>query len=70
MRYLEHAVGTLSELENANVLGRLLAHDGDIIEYLMANSTPGTYLTYAKLSNSFKGQVTQSALDIVLLQLG
>jgi hypothetical protein len=68
MRYLKHAVGTLSELENANVLGRLLAHDGDIVEYLITKGTPGSYLTYAKLSNSFKGQVTQSTLDTRILQ--
>ena len=68
MRYLEHAVGTLSELENANVLGHLLAHDGDIVKHLIANSTPSTYLTYAKLSNSFKGQVIQSTLDTHILQ--
>ena len=55
---VEHALGTLSELENANVLGHFLAYNGDIIEYLMANGTPSAYLTYAKLFNSFKEQVT------------
>ncbi|KAI0268433.1 hypothetical protein BGY98DRAFT_938225 [Russula aff. rugulosa BPL654] len=32
MRYMEQAIGTLSELENANILGRLLAHDGDVVK--------------------------------------
>ena len=30
MRYIEKAVGVLSELENANVLGHLLGHSQEI----------------------------------------
>ena len=35
MRYVEKAVGVLSELENANVLGRLLAHSQEITDRLL-----------------------------------
>jgi hypothetical protein len=68
MRYMEQAIGTLSELENANILGRLLAHDGDVVQYLCTHGNPRTYLAYSGLSNSFKGQVTRSALDTRVLQ--
>ena len=66
MRYIERAVGTLSELENANVLGRLLAYDNDIIMHILDNPIPipGAYLSYARLARSFKGKITHSALDI------
>ncbi|HSY76417.1 MAG TPA: hypothetical protein VK890_06150, partial [Bacteroidia bacterium] len=68
MCYMEQAIGTLSELENANILGRLLAHDGDVVQYLMENGNPRSYLAYAGLSNSFKGSVTRSAPDTRVLQ--
>ena len=65
---MEQAIGTLSELENANILGRLLAHDGDVVQYLCTHGNPQSYLTYSGLSNSFKGQITRSALDMRVLQ--
>ena len=72
MRYIEKAVGTLSELENANVLGRLLAHSQEITDRLMdwykqdfANTASGNPLTpFLTLADSFKGKITQSTLNV------
>ena len=71
MRYVEKAVGVLSELKNANVLGRLLAHSQEITDHLLKtcehdmlgphNNPLAPFLT---LTASFRGQITQSALDV------
>jgi hypothetical protein len=63
MRYLERAVEILSDLENANALGRILAHDGDILEFTMENLTPHAAFAYVKIASSFTGRTVQSALD-------
>jgi hypothetical protein len=39
----------LPSKEMTCILCNLLTHDGDIVQYLMTNGTPGTYLAYAKL---------------------
>ena len=67
MRYLEHSVCTLSELENANVLGHLLAHQ-DIFEMELVDAAPEPsdlrpYREFTRLAHGFKGYITNSALD-------
>ena len=71
MRYVEKAVGVLSDLENANVLGRLLAHSPEIEDRLFDTYKRDKSLRehnaltpFLTLANSFKGIVTQSALDV------
>ena len=64
-------VGVLSELENTNVLGRLLAHSQEITDCLLKtckrdmlgprNNPLAPFLTLAAL---FRGQITQSALNV------
>ena len=71
MRYVEKAVGVLSELKNTNVLGRLLTHSQEITDHLLKtcerdmlgphNNPLAPFLT---LTTSFRGQITQSALDV------
>jgi hypothetical protein len=68
MRYIERAVGVLSDLENANVLGRLLAHNPIIQDQLLSMDPADPYnyqamARYAPLAGSFQGDITQSALD-------
>jgi hypothetical protein len=63
MRYVERAVEVLTDLENANALGRILAHNGDILEYTMENLNSHATLTYVKIAQSFEGCTVQSALD-------
>jgi hypothetical protein len=63
MRYMERAVEILSDLENANALGRIFAHEADITQYLIEHSTPAAYIAYVKIVESFTGQVAHSALD-------
>jgi hypothetical protein len=63
MRYVERAVEILSDLENANALGRILAHDGDVLEFTMENLTSHAALVYIKIAQSFKGRTVQSDLD-------
>jgi hypothetical protein len=63
MRYVERAVEVLSDLENANVLGHILMHDGDILEYTMENLDSHATLAYVKIAQSFEGRTVQSALD-------
>ena len=50
----------LSGLENANVLGRLLAHEDIISADLLAQNAQ-VYTHYAHLARSFQGDITQSA---------
>jgi hypothetical protein len=63
MRYVERAVEVLSDLENANALGRILAHDGDTLKYTMENLDSHATLAYVKIAQSFKGRTAQSALN-------
>jgi len=60
--YLEGAMEVLSELENANVLGRLLAH-ADIISTDLLAKDAQVYTHYARLVCSFHGDITYSTLD-------
>ena len=61
-RYLEKAVGLLSELENANFLGRLMAH-GDVIIEDLGSKDPHSCGEYLSRTRYFEGDITQSALD-------
>jgi len=61
--YLEGTMEVLSGLENANVLGCLLAHADIISANLLAKDTQ-VYTYYARLACSFQGDITQSALDV------
>ena len=61
-RYLEKAVGLLSELENANFLGRLMAH-GDVIIEDLEGKDPRSCAEYLSRTRYFEGDITQSALD-------
>jgi hypothetical protein len=60
-KYLEKAMCMLSELENANVLGRIVAYDDDILHCLAADHhAAGQFL---KITRSFEGTIPQSAID-------
>jgi len=61
--YLEGAMEVLSGLENANILGCLLAH-ADIISANLLAKDAQVYTHYACLARSFQGDITQSALDV------
>jgi len=63
LQYLEGAMEVLSGLENANVLGWLLAHEDIISTDLLAKNAQ-VYTHYAHLACSFQGDITQSAQDV------
>jgi hypothetical protein len=62
MHYLKKAVGLLSELENANVLGRLLAHT-EIIHSTICDTDPLAILPFKCVADTFAGDIIQSATD-------
>jgi hypothetical protein len=62
--YLEKAVKVLDELENANVLGRLLAHS-DVLEMTMQPNTQAIR-DFHNATKDFQGHITQSALDTAI----
>jgi hypothetical protein len=57
MHYLEHSMEVLSDLENANVLGYILAHHEDF------DNNPKAYATFFTKVAPFKGHVTNSSCD-------
>jgi hypothetical protein len=60
-KYLEKAMCVLSKLENANILGHIVAHDDDILDCLTADHhAAGQFL---KIARSFEGTIPQSAID-------
>jgi len=61
--YLEGTMKVLSRLENANVLGHLLAHANIISADLLAKDAQ-VYTLYTHLACSFQEDITQSTLDI------
>ena len=63
--YLEGTMEVLSDLENAYVLGHLLAHANIISANLLACDAQ-VYTHYTHLMHSFKGDITQSALDVCI----
>jgi hypothetical protein len=62
MHYLEKAMGLLLELENTNVLGRLLMHT-EIIHSTIHNTDPLAILPFKRVADTFAGDITQSATD-------
>jgi hypothetical protein len=62
MHYLEKTVGLLLELENANVLGCLLAHM-EIIHSIIRDTDPLTILPFKCVADTFASDITQSATD-------
>ena len=61
MKYAEKALEVLSEMENANVLGHLLAHI-DVLSMALAPK-PDTHFTYIKAIKGFDGDITETMLD-------
>jgi hypothetical protein len=60
-RYSERALGVLTQLENANVLGRLCAHEDEVLHELhAAQQLNGRFLQFLQ---SYTGPTTISALD-------
>ena len=57
-------MGVLSELENANILGRLLAHTDQLAKALAPN--PDANAQYIKVIKGFTGDITESALDLCI----
>ena len=60
-KHLEKALEVLSDLEDANVLGRLLAH-ADVID-MAFDSNDDHHHAWAQVLSDFRGHITQSALD-------
>jgi len=60
-KYLEKAMCVLSDLENANVLGRIIAHGDDILHSLTADQRAAGL--FIEIMHSFEGTITQSAID-------
>ena len=61
MKYAEKALEVLLEMENANVLGHLLAHM-DILTMALTPK-PDTHFAYIKAIRGFDGDITETALD-------
>jgi hypothetical protein len=62
MHYLEKAVGLLSELENANVLGCLLTHM-EVIHSMIRDTDPLAIIPFKHVADTFASDITQSATD-------
>ena len=61
MQYLEKAMEVLSGLENANVVGRIMAHNDVMMEELA--NMPGAVPHYLEIVRKFEGEVAKSAAD-------
>ena len=61
LKYSKKALEVLSEMENANVLGRLLAHM-DILSMALAPK-PDAHFAYIKAIRGFDGDITETVLD-------
>jgi hypothetical protein len=60
-RYMEKAIGELSGLENANVLGRLVPHEHEILQHLADDQYESGHLL--SLLRSYQGPIAMSGLD-------
>jgi hypothetical protein len=60
-KYLEKAMCVLSELENANILGRIVAHDDNILHCLATDHHAANQ--FLKITRLFEGTIPQSAID-------
>ena len=61
MKYAKKALEVLSEMENANVLGCLLAHM-DVLSMALAPK-PDAHFAYIKAIRGFDGDITETTLD-------
>ena len=61
LKYSEKALEVLSEMENTNVLGHLLAHM-DVLTMALAPK-PDAHFAYIKAIRGFDGDITETALD-------
>ena len=61
IKYSEKALEVLSEIENANVLGHLLAHM-DVLTMALAPK-PDAHFAYIKAIRGFDGDITETTLD-------
>ena len=64
MQYLEKAIEVLSGLENANVVGRIMAHNDVMMEEL--TETSGAVPHYLEIVRKFEGEVTRSTADTTI----
>src|SRR5580698_10012464 len=64
MQYLEKAMEVLSGLENANILGRIMAHNDVMMQELA--ETSGAVPHYLEIVKKFEGEVTRSAADTTI----
>jgi hypothetical protein len=60
-KYLEKAMCVLSDLENANVLGHIIAHDDEILHSLTADQHAADQ--FMRIARLFEGTIPQSAID-------
>ena len=60
-RYMEKAIGELSELESANILGRLVPYENEVCEDIAMDQYESGH--FVSLLRSYKGPVTMSGLD-------
>jgi hypothetical protein len=60
MHYLEHSMEVLSDLENTNILGHILAHHEDF------DDNPKAYAAFFTKVAPFKGHVTNSSHDTTI----
>ena len=61
LAYMEKTQEVLSELENANVIGRLYSHLTDIA--IESQEDPLQFHQLLKATERFEGQITRSAID-------
>jgi hypothetical protein len=64
MQYLKKTMEVLSGLENANILGRIMAHNDVMMQEL--TETAGAVPHYLGIIKKFKGEVTKSAADTTI----
>ena len=62
LKYSMKALEILLEMENANILGCLLAHM-DVLSMALA-SKPDAHFAYIKMIRGFDGDITETALDL------
>ena len=62
LKYFEKALEVLSEMENANVLGCLLAHM-DVLSMALTPK-PDIHFAYIKVIRGFDGDITETVLDL------
>jgi hypothetical protein len=61
MQYFDKAMEVLSGLENANIVGQIMAHNDIIMEELA--ETPGAMPHYLEIVKKFEGEVSKSTAD-------